>query len=65
MIVAQDGNDWLWPLTGVVGAAAALTGWSAGRPRPRGRALAAVVLGGLLFTVILVWGVVGGITGTL
>lgn len=65
MIVAQDDNDWLWPLTGLVGAAAAITGWSAGRPRPRRRALAAVVIGALLFTVILLWAVVAGISGDL
>ena len=34
LVVAQDGNDWLWPLTGVVGAVAAIIGWSAQRPRP-------------------------------
>ena len=66
MIVAQDEkNDWLWPLAGVVGAAAAITGWSAGRPRPRGRALVAVVIGGLLFAVILAWAIVAGISGDL
>ncbi len=65
IIVAQDGSDWLWPLTGVIGAVAAITGWSAGRPRPQGRALAAVVIGGLVFTVILVWVIVAAITGDL
>lgn len=65
IVVAQDGNDWLWPLTGVVGAVAAITGWSAGRPRPRGRALIAVVVGGLLFALIAAWGIVGSITGDL
>ena len=66
VIVAQEEkNEWLWPLTGVVGAAAAITGWSAGRPRPRGRALAALVIGGLVFTVILVWVIVAGISGDL
>ena len=49
----------------VVGAAAAITGWSTGRPRPRGRALAAVVIGGLLFAVILAWAIVAGISGDL
>ena len=65
VIVAQEENGWLWPLTGIVGAAAAITGWSAGRPRPRGRALAALVIGGLVFTVILVWVIVAGISGDL
>jgi peptidoglycan/LPS O-acetylase OafA/YrhL len=65
IVVAQEGNDWLWPLTGVVGAVAAITGWSAHRPRPRGRALIAVVVGGLLFALVAGWGIVGAITGNL
>ena len=64
MVVAQDGNELLWPLAGVVGLAAAITGWSAGRPRPRGRALAAVVIGGLPFLMVLGWIVVAVITGS-
>ncbi len=65
MIVAQDDNGWLWPLAGVVGAAAAITGWTAGRPRPRGRSLAAIVIGGLLFLLILGWAIVAAISGDL
>lgn len=65
MIVAQDDNGFLWPLAGLVGAAAAITGWKAGRPKPRGRALAAVVVGGLVFLVILGWIVVAAFTGDL
>ncbi len=65
MAVAEDDNGWLWPLAGVVGAAAALTGWTAGRPRPRGKALLAIVLGGLVFGIILAWIVVAAFTGDL
>ena len=55
MIVAQDSNEWLWPLSGVVGLVGAVMGWAAGKPRPQGRALAAVVLGGLVFLTVLGW----------
>lgn len=55
MIVAQEKNEWLWPVSGVVGAVAAIMGWSAGKPRPRGQALAAVIMGGLIFLSILGW----------
>ena len=65
VIFAQEGNDWLWPLAGVVGAIAAISGWSADRPRPRGRALIAVVVGGLIFALIAGWVIVGAITGNL
>ncbi len=61
----QGGTDWLWPLAGVVGAVAAISGWSADRPRPRGRALIAVVVGGLIFALIAGWVIVGAITGNL
>lgn len=61
----QEGNDWLWPLAGVVGAVAAITGWSADRPRPRGRALIAVVAGGLVFALIAGWVTVSATTGNL
>ena len=38
IIVRQDDQtDWRWPLTGAVGAVAALMRWSAGRPSPRKR----------------------------
>jgi hypothetical protein len=40
LVIAQEGNDWLWPVAGVVGAAGAVMGWTAGWPRPRGRSLA-------------------------
>lgn len=65
MIVAQDDNDWLWPLAGVLGGVGAFTGWRAGRPRPQGKALAAVVLGGLVFLFILGWIIWAASTGNL
>jgi hypothetical protein len=55
MVVAQEENGWLWPVAGLVGGAAAVMGWVAGKPRPQGKALAAVVLGGLVFVTILGW----------
>jgi cytochrome b subunit of formate dehydrogenase len=55
MVVAQEDNDWLWPVAGVVGGVAAYMGWNAGRPRPQGKSLAAVTLGGLVLVVIVVW----------
>ena len=65
MIVAQEENGWLWPVAGLLGGAAAVTGWMAGKPRPHGKALAAVVMGGLVFIVILVWTIVAAATGDL
>lgn len=68
MAIAQDEdtkNWWLWPAAGLTGAVAAVAGWRAGAPRPRGRALAATVSGGLVFTVILAWIVVAAISGDL
>ena len=64
MIVAQEENDWLWPVAGLVGLAAAIMGWTAGKPKPKGKALAAVVIGGLVFVTILAWTVVSLINGT-
>ena len=63
MFVAGETNDWLWPLTGVVGGAAAVMGWTSGKPRPRGKSLAAVILGGLIFLSIIGWIVVAMATG--
>ena len=66
MIVAQEeDNGWLWPVAGLTGGAGAVVGWMAGKPRPRGKALAAVVVGGLVFVVILAWTVVAAISGDL
>jgi peptidoglycan/LPS O-acetylase OafA/YrhL len=65
MLVAGDDNDpqeWLWPVAGVLGLIGAVLGWRAQRP-PKGRALTAVILGGLVFLVILGWTVVALIAG--
>ena len=63
-IAGQDRNEWLWPLAGLIGGIAAITGWAAGRPRPRGQALAAAVAGGLVFAVVFLWAAVAVITGS-
>ena len=68
VVVAGDDDTaygWLWPVTAVVGGIAAVTGWRAGAPRPRGKALTATVLGGLVFVFIVGWIVVAAITGDL
>ena len=65
MAVAGDDNDpmeWLWPVAGVLGLIGAVLGWRAQRP-PKGRALLAVVVGGLVFLMILGWTVVALING--
>ena len=63
MVVATDGNDWLWPLAGLLGASGAVAGWRADRPRPQGKALLAVVMGGLVFLIILGWIIWAASTG--
>jgi len=51
-LIATDHDGPLWLLQPVLGAAAAITGWRAGGGgAPRGRALVAVVVGGLLFAM--------------
>lgn len=65
IIVAQEENSWLWPVSGLLGLAGAVTGWTAGKPRPQGRALAAVVIGGLVFLFIAGWVVWAAATGNL
>ena len=68
VVVAGDDDSaygWLWPVTAVVGGIAAVLGWRAGSPRPRGKALTATVLGGLVFAFIVGWIVVAAITGDL
>ncbi len=62
MIVAQEENGWLWPSSGLVGGAGAVLGWTAGTPR-RGKAMAAIVLGGLVFAMILGWIIWAAATG--
>lgn len=53
----------LWPLAGLTGGVAAVMAWKAGRPRPAGRALTALLLGGLVFVAIVGWTLVALITG--
>ena len=61
MMLDENGDyGWLWPVAGLAGAAGAVMGWQAGR---RGRALLAVVLGGLVFLSIVGWIVVAAISG--
>lgn len=66
-VAGDDETDYgfLWPLTGAVGLVGALLAWRPGQPKPTGRALAAVILGGLVFAVILGWVVVAAFTGDL
>jgi hypothetical protein len=63
MFVATDGNDWLWPLAALLGGIGAFLGWRAGRPKLQGKALAAVVAGGLVFLYIVGWIVWAAATG--
>lgn len=65
VVTQDDQNDWLWPLTGAVGAVAAVMGWGSGRPRPRGQALSAIIIGGLLLAFIVGWVIVAGLQGEL
>ncbi len=63
MMLSEDDSGWLWPVAGLAGGAAAVMGWLAGRPRPSGKALAAIVLGGLVFVTIVGWSVWAASTG--
>ena len=65
-VAGEDGaNDWMWPVAGVLVLAGAIMGWMAGKPRPQGRALAAVVLGGLTAAFIIGWIVWAAATGNM
>ena len=65
-VAGEDGaNDWMWPVAGVLGLAGAIMGWMAGKPRPQGRALGAVVIGGLVAAFIIGWIVWAAATGNL
>ena len=65
-IVLDDADgEWLWPLAALVGGVGAVMGWLAGRPRPHGRALAAVILGALVFLAIVGWIIVAAATGNM
>ena len=63
MVVANDGNDWLWPLAGVLGGIGAFLGWRVGGPKLQGKALLAVVMGGIVFLFLLGWIVWAAATG--
>ena len=58
-----DAPEWLWPLAGLLGLVGAVLGWMAGKPRPAGKAMAAVVVGGLVFVTILGWTIWAAATG--
>ena len=61
MLLDENGGyGWLWPVAGLAGGAGAVMGWQSGH---RGRALLAVVLGGLVFLSIVGWIVVAAISG--
>ena len=54
VLTAVDADGPIWIVLGVLALAAAITGWRAGSGRmPRGRALAALVVGGLLFIIFV------------
>ena len=56
VLTAVDADGPIWITVGVLAFAAAVTGWRAGAgAMPRGRALAALVVGGLLFVVFVVF----------
>ena len=59
-----DGPIWLAVL--VLGGIGAYLGWrSGGGSRPAGRGLAALVIGGIAFTAVVLYIIVGAITGEL
>lgn len=63
-VLSVEGPIWL--LVGLLGAVAAITGWrSSGGATPRGRALAAVIVGVLAFLSVLVFTIVLAISGDL
>ena len=58
MFVAGEDDSpygWLWPVSGVLGLAGAITGWMAGKPKPQGRALLGLVTGGLTAAMVIGW----------
>jgi len=53
-LIAVDADGPVWIVQGVLALAAAVTGWRAGGGTvPRGRALAAFIVGGLLFVMFV------------
>ena len=56
VLIAVDADGPIWIVLGVLALAAAITGWRAGAGGlPRGRALAALVVGGLLFVMFVIF----------
>ena len=56
VLMAIEADGPIWILVGVASLAAAVTGWRAGEgAMPRGRALAALVVGTLLFVMFVVF----------
>jgi len=56
VLIAIDADGPIWLIVGALSLAAAVTGWRAGAGRmPQGRALAALVVGGLLFVMFVVF----------
>ncbi len=56
VLIAIDADGPIWIVLGVLALSAAVTGWRAGGgAMPRGRALAALVVGGLLFIMFVVF----------
>jgi hypothetical protein len=56
VLMAIDADGPIWIIVGVLALAAAIAGWRAGAGgMPRGRALAALVVGGLLFVMFVVF----------
>jgi len=56
VLIAVDADGPIWIVQGVLALAAAVTGWRAGHGSlPSGRALAALVVGGLLFVMFVVF----------
>jgi len=59
LLIAIDADGPIWIVQGVLALGAAITGWRAGASgMPRGRALAALVIGGLLFVMFVVFTII-------
>ena len=56
VLVAVDADGPIWIVVGVASLGAAIMGWRAGGgAMPRGRALAALIVGGVLFAMFVVF----------
>jgi len=59
VLIAVDADGPIWIIQGALALAAVVTAWRAGAgAMPRGRALAALVVGGLLLTMFVVFTIV-------